>query len=386
MLLSGGTEGLIKVFETESGRELFSFRAYPESVKYAAFSPDGKMIASCGGGFLGEGQTDTAVVSLWDARNGSPIRKLKDHSGEVTYLDFHPLGGTLVSASDDKTLKLWSVVTGRLISTIQTNGKNAFVDYSPDGKTLAAVTIKAEYDRPEIGFFSVQSGEKLAAINDNVSWGGVAISANWRYFAVTSGEQFKVWEIQSKKLVRLERSPEYLSNLAVSSDGSILVLGGRSSPTFWSPEDTRNRRVETPSLSFTTGLAVSRDGKLVAWGSANEIYVWSKPAATLLYVLRGHSDQINEVTFSPNGNTLASCSNDRVKLWSTENGALLGDLVTPRGKGVVEYHWNGSQSVTFSPDGRSLATGENKVIEQKEEAVEILGIRIWDVNTRRLTG
>lgn len=385
LLLSGGTEGLIKVWDTESGRQLLSFRASSRFIEYAVFSPDGKMIASCGGAFTVQAPSERTVISLWDARTGKLMRRLTGHLAEVTHLDFNPAGDTLVSASEDKTLKLWSVKTGQVSNTIETGGKNSFVQYSPEGSTIAAVSVTTDYAKPEIKFFNVR-GERSAVISDNESWNSIAISANWRYFVVTSGEHFKVWDVKSKKLLRLESiGADQSSKLAVSADGSILAFGGSSSPAFWPAGDAGISKVETPSLSFTTGLGVSRDNRLVAWGSGNEIYVWDKPSNALRYVLKGHSDQVNEVTFSPDGRRLASCSNNEVKIWSTENGSLIGNFVAAKSKGVAEYNWNGSQSVSFSPDGQLLITGESRVTESGDQSIEVLGLRVWDVATRRLT-
>lgn len=61
------------------------------------------------------------------------------HSGFVTSLTFAPDGRTLVSGSEDKTVKLWDVATGRELRTLGGRRSEVLcVAYAPDGKTIAS--------------------------------------------------------------------------------------------------------------------------------------------------------------------------------------------------------------------------------------------------------
>jgi WD40 repeat protein len=83
------------------------------------------------------------------------------------------------------------------------------------------------------------------------------------------------------------------------------------------------------------------------------IQLWSMKGQHLK-TLKGHRDEVTEVVFSPDGQSLASASADRtIKLWQVADGTV--ETMTRKARGS-HSHRDRINSIQFSPDGKRLAS------------------------------
>ena len=141
-----------------------------------------------------------------------------------------------------------------------------------------------------------------------------------------------------------------VNDLVWSPDGRLLVVASSLGTYFYDPQT-----LEEVSFFETTyqvrSVAFSLDGTLLAMGSDDGIVrLWRVSDGALLRTLEGDTDRVSWVVFSPDGQALATKSNDAMRLWRVSDGMLLWTL-----DGYC------MSNVAFSPDGQTLASasGDN---------------------------
>jgi len=92
---------------------LRTFEGHSSFVNGCAFSPDGQLIVSA---------SWDRTLKVWDALTGEMLRTLEGHSAYVRGCAFSPDGQLIVSASWDRTLKVWDALTGQTLATFFADG------------------------------------------------------------------------------------------------------------------------------------------------------------------------------------------------------------------------------------------------------------------------
>jgi len=136
LIATASNDKTARIWDTATGDCLRTLTGHTSGffeVRRAAFSPDGRQIATACG--------DDKTARVWDSATGDCLRTLTGHTDAVNSVAFSPHGQLLATASNDKTARIWDTATGDCLRTLtgHTDAVNS-VAFSPHGQLLATAS------------------------------------------------------------------------------------------------------------------------------------------------------------------------------------------------------------------------------------------------------
>lgn len=367
---------------------------HASAVQCATFSGDGRTIAS---------GSKNGMIRLWDTATGRELLSLKVHAAAVMALAIH--GNILASASADQTVKLWDLKARRELATLRPQRGTVFaVAFAADGQILAYATQDGN-----ITLWDVASHKEQGILEGN--W-DVASSIAFdpadtkRLFAGYGDGKARLWDLEHGKVhSTFQGHKGLIQALALTPAGDQLATAGYDWLVKIWDVNTRQARTLEGHSGQVNAVACSPDGGLVASGGLDgTVRLWDLATLKQQPGPRGHRGPVMSLTFSPDGRTLASASLDgTVELWnmtkmnvpatvpvhkgsvtcvavaadgktgasgSTDGTLKLWDTATRRERFIGKTHGGAIHALAFAPDGATLATGSADTT-----------VKIWDTLT-----
>jgi WD40 repeat protein/serine/threonine protein kinase len=401
-LLTGHYLGNICVWDIDEGRIVETRKEHTAGITALVPAPDGMTFFTS--------SYDSSLI-IWDAATLQPLTRLRGHLGEIWALALSPDGRLLASSARDDSTRLWDATMRH--TPLEFQGASVFLGFSGDNESLVAANECGALlwnittgDSTEIAIPGLRgqldpAGESwrfLAVHGSRMLWlmstpdGAVELwdllnssrVATWPAFdrratavafstdglLVAAGSRtgtVKIWDVKTQgEVSEFSAGNIRLWCLAFSPDDRYLAISGESCVWIWDAERESLALQLVWAGSRAECVAFSPDGRVLASTDLSDhaVRLWEVPSGKSLGVLRGHAASVWGVAFAPDGKTLATFSDPRVKLW---NLATKQEVATFQNEGSI-------LSMEFSTDGNTLAIGRADSRAEMDES-----IRLWQV-------
>jgi tetratricopeptide (TPR) repeat protein len=273
--------------------------AHYSAVMSVAFTPDGERLLTA---------SWDRTARIWNPRTAEPVAPLPGHTLAVLRIGVAPDGSRAVTVSD-RTLRIWRLPEGTLerrifVDPVQGHG----LAIAPDSKTIAT--------------------------------GGTRGSV-------------RLWSMDGSAGLELSLEHGRVHAVAFSPDGTLLAAAGDDPAIrLWRVADGKLQDTLIGHTETVGVLAFSPDGQtLASAGNDHAARIWHVATAKPISTLSLHGDKVYAVAFAPNGGTLLTGGRDLViGVWSMPSGKLRETVtLDPATKATI--------ALAFAPDGATFASG-----------------------------
>jgi WD40 repeat protein/serine/threonine protein kinase len=286
-VLSGGDDGVVRVWDVETGKELHRFEGHKHFVYSIAVAPDGRRVLS------GAGDTNPrdggafnpqphGTVCLWEVESGKELRRLEGLASAVTSVAFSGDGRRALFGHFDGTVQLWDVEQWKEVRRFD-YGKGLWnVCFSPDGEKV--LTSGGHDAQRLIRLWDLSSGEELRRFKGHGAgmWQSVFSPDGKRILSASLDRTARLWETETGKELRRFRHPHGVAGVAFLPDGRYALSGSFGDDGIVRLWDLESRK-ELHGLSGHTlgvqSVAISRDGRRAVSASHDgTVRLWEVPA------------------------------------------------------------------------------------------------------------
>jgi WD40 repeat protein len=251
------------------------------------------------------------------AASGSRIQLVLDrggHTAPITALAFTPDSKQLVSASEDKTIRVWDLASRQTLRVIHGEtgpaelGKIDAMAMAPDGRLLATAVRPVAPDKsPGIRLYDFASGIQIGL---------------------------------------LEGHDEGIHSLVFSSDGRHLISGSSDhTAIIWDADARKAVYVLKEHRGAVSAAGFSPDGlRAVTASHDHSLRLWRVADGVVLQEMSGHTNEVVSMAIAADGTIASQDRTGAIRFWDGKTGAFL--------KTITSFPWSGA--LAFTPDGREL--------------------------------
>jgi len=368
-------EHLVKVWDLKTGAELRSFYSHLEWVHALAISPDSTCIVLAGIDLVFSNPPDPRPESsehlliVMDIDSGDRVRVLRGHSDSINAVTLTPDGHHIISASSDRTIKIWNLKdeTAPLTLTGHADEVNSVV-VSRDGKRL----FSGSSDHT-LRIWDLESGKELHKLQDaGSSFYTLTVTSNGRQAIYGMFDHtIKISDLNGgAKPQVLSGHYDSISSIIVSSDDRFVVSASKDTTIkIWDLWSKSNSRPYESHKDFVRSIVlIAEKQQAISASRDGTCKVWDLSDGSELLTIHSFSD--TKPVIIPEQNRLFCASGNVIRVLELENGQELFSLTG---------HKRPITALAITPDHQRVisATGLHTVGRSQNP------IQVWDLESRK---
>lgn len=346
-IISISDDTTIRIWNPFQGTESATLTGHTESIGYVEWSHDGTRIVTA---------SEDKTARIWDATTGEMLFLLYPHEGPVNQAVWSPDDKYIITVSNEGLIRFWNTQNGRLLRVI--NGHEIFVNQAmwyDDGNGLAVVT--ASEDRTT-KLWSLLPPDQVILKHTFVAQGAIN-RAVWNHAGTKlatvafymEGTPIQIWDVSTGR--ELLSMVGHIANVGyidwnrddtevvtASDDNTAIIWDAITGAQLFVLDDhtgSVNQATWQPSGSLI--VTASDDGRAIIWDSTN---------GNPIYVLEGHGNKVNQANWDPKGDYIVTASDDKTaRIWDVQNGTQVA---------VLEGHSGFVNQAVWDPGGKRIAT------------------------------
>ncbi|GAB4579201.1 MAG: hypothetical protein Fur0022_19390 [Anaerolineales bacterium] len=325
VLISTGADTTLRVWKLTTGEEIrrFSPLAHPTTstpftapIQALSWAPDGSHLVTAHSDYtLRVWQTDGTTLTQTHVLTG--------HQNIINSVDWSANGNWIASGSTDSTTRVWDSQTGQLLYTLASEGaKINAVAFAPFGNQLATGGLVRIAQIWEVG---TDQAPILLTTNSEITQ--IAWAPNGTLLALGGSDgTLTIWDVPaaSQLLLLTGEHNNAITGISWAPDGTRLAtLDNLGKLVLWNTSNGLPIIETTLGGNRWTGLAWSPNSQLLATANANLLYLLDAETAQPLHLLTGHTGEIREIEWKPDGSQLATAGQDStLHLWAMPSPTL----------------------------------------------------------------
>jgi WD40 repeat protein len=317
-------------------------KGHPEAVYGIAFTPDGKNVVTA---------SFDKTLKVWDAASGKEIKSFggpQGHQNLVLAVALSPDGQSIASGGADNTARIWDFPGGKSVREFAGADAQNAVALSPDGKTVAGAGKDGS-----VRLWTTADGKQLFELKGHTgAVTGVAFSSNGQLLATSGADKtIRFWDVAKGTPLATYAGSTGGANAVALNPNSVAAYsaGDDGLLRFWKlpPDAARPIKAQPEAI---TALFLSGDGSQVLTGSADKTVLLATFAnGQTVRQWKGPNAAVNSVALAQNGALVAAGTADnRLYLWNAANDTLVSQALA---------HGGPVNAVAFNPGNTQVLTG-----------------------------